>query len=291
MMSGTLETILIPTEDDFPVRADLYLPEAPASGIVVLCHGFKGWKRWGFFPFMAENLRAAGFAALCINFSHNGAGDLEATVGEPHYPRTDLFRLNTVAREYSDLGHVLRFIRGGGIESLGDAPIGLFGHSRGALVTLLHALEEDDFAAICTWSTPLGADIWSDEQKEKWRRKGQLDFTDAGDGSKLSVCASYLDDVAANAERYELRTRIPKLRVPHLFVHGSEDLVVESTCATVLHDAEEQATKKIVMVATGHTFGIPYPQPLEPGPPVVALRSASDETVTWFDTHLKAASP
>ena len=288
MMSGTLRTIQIPTEDDFPVRADLYLPESTASAIIVLCHGFKGWKRWGFFPYVAENLQGAGFAALSIDFSHNGTGD-DATGDEaPHYPRTKLFHVNTVSREFSDLGHVLRLIRGRGIDSLQGASsrIGFFGHSRGALVTLLRALEDDGIAAVCTWSTPFGADIWTDEQKDKWRRNGRLEFTDAGDGSKLSVCASYLDDIAANKHRYDLQQRISKLRVPHLLVHGSEDLIIDSRCASVLHDTEKQTAKKLVMVTTGHTFGIPYPQPRELGPPLNALRAATDETVAWFKTHL-----
>jgi len=36
--------------DGQPILGDTHLPEAPPRGVLVICHGFKGYKDYGFFP-------------------------------------------------------------------------------------------------------------------------------------------------------------------------------------------------------------------------------------------------
>jgi len=38
----------------------------------VYVHGFKGFKDWGFVPYIGETFASKGFAFLTFNFSHNG---------------------------------------------------------------------------------------------------------------------------------------------------------------------------------------------------------------------------
>jgi ATP:cob(I)alamin adenosyltransferase len=62
--------------DGARIRAGVLLPEGPPPDTaVVLVHGFKGFKDWGFFPHTAEALAADGHAAISLNFSLNGIGD------------------------------------------------------------------------------------------------------------------------------------------------------------------------------------------------------------------------
>ena len=50
-----------------PIRGELrFVPEARAS--VVLVHGFKGFARFAFFPFLAERLAASGQFAFTLNY-------------------------------------------------------------------------------------------------------------------------------------------------------------------------------------------------------------------------------
>ncbi|HLQ22774.1 MAG TPA: hypothetical protein VK132_06200, partial [Gemmatimonadales bacterium] len=61
---------------------------------VVVVHGFKGFKDWGFWPEMASRLRSAGYGVVRFNFSHSGIGpDLET------FSEVGLFESGTYTRE------------------------------------------------------------------------------------------------------------------------------------------------------------------------------------------------
>jgi dienelactone hydrolase len=276
-----VETIEIPAADGLPIRADLYTPlDGSRSGLVVLCHGFKGYRTWGFFPYLASCLAGAGIAALAIDFSLDG--DLGAAA------RPDLFRRNTLERERADLDAVLRPVLDDRRGTLaGDrVPVGLFGHSRGGVVATLAACENDAIGALVTWSCPAHPDRFTAAQKERWRIRGGYDFTDARGSMRLALSTEYLDDLEANRDAYDLPRRVAALRVPHLIVHGEADLAVRAEDARALHDAEgELKDKEILMLRTGHTFGVADAPAADTDEPPRALAAATRATVRWFNRH------
>lgn len=276
-----IETIEFPTADGFVIRGDLHTPpDGSRSGLVILCHGFKGYRTWGFFPFLAGRLADAGLAALAIDFSFNG--DLGGAA------RPDLFRRNTIRRERSDLDTVLRPIaheRLGGLLG-GRVPVGLFGHSRGAVVATLAACENDAIGALCTWSCPVHPDHFTAAQKERWRRQGEYDFTDSRGGTRLALSTEYLDDLEANHDAYDVVRRVASLRVPHLIVHGEADLAVSAGDASALHDAEKELRdKRLLVLRTGHTFGVTDDGVISLDNAPQALAEACYATVKWFTHH------
>ena len=110
MTTSPVPTIPISTDSEHPVWADVYESgDKPRSGrVVVLCHGMKGYRRWGFIPRLAEALRADGITALAIDFSHNGvAGGDGGAGGGPVYPYPEMLRRNTIDRESRDLAAVI----------------------------------------------------------------------------------------------------------------------------------------------------------------------------------------
>ena len=115
MTTNPTVTFEIPTSDDKPVWADLYTPgtdTGPLGSIVILCHGLKGYRRWGFVPLLARSLSGAGIAAMAIDFSHNGvAGGDGGASGGRVYPYPEMFRNNTLDRERNDLAAVIRWVR------------------------------------------------------------------------------------------------------------------------------------------------------------------------------------
>ena len=86
-----------------PLRGDVYLPpDARGTPVVVACHGFKGFKDWGFWPETARTFCEAGIGFVAFNFSGSGIGeDPEA------FTELDRFEANTIGRELEDLGRVL----------------------------------------------------------------------------------------------------------------------------------------------------------------------------------------
>ena len=66
-------TLEILGSDQRPIRADLHrAADGEAAPLVLCAHGFKGFRAWGFWPYICERLAAAGFHALRLDYSHNG---------------------------------------------------------------------------------------------------------------------------------------------------------------------------------------------------------------------------
>ena len=272
------ESVVISTRDDHPVVADVYLAQSDRA--VVLCHGFTGHRRWGFIPYVAQRIADAGIAAVVMDFSHNGH---ISNAGEPcpdHVCAPELFRRDTVRRECEDLEAVLAWFSARN----GEAPraVGLWGHSRGGSVAVLVALDGADVGAISTWAAVKNLDHFSQRQKDEWREKGALEFSDPATGVPLAVDTSYLDDLEANGERYDLAARVGGLSVPYLIVHGEHDPVVPPADALELYkSAPGRVEKQLLRPQTGHTFGYE-----DGAAQSKALQEAARATADFFTAHL-----
>lgn len=286
-MLSQMTTLRVASDDEHPIWADLFVPDslsadAQLGTIVVMCHGLKGYRRWGFIPRLGESLRRAGLGALAIDFSYNGTSG-GGKAGRPVYPRPDLFRRNTLDRERRDLASVIRWIRSGGDgRFVADVSIGLWGHSRGGGSVLLNTFEDSsNIAAVATWSATAHADIYSPRQKARWREAGEYDFLESASGERLAMGIDFLDDLESRHDEYALADRADLLTVPHLIVHGELDLVIPIFNAERYHRAGSVlAEKKLVRLRTGHTFGVSKSVDSKP------LMEAIEVTVEWFQRHL-----
>lgn len=285
---------MVAGSDGHPVVADLYSTDplkgdTTSTGAVILCHGFKGHRRWGFIPDLAGRMQAAGLTAIAIDFSHNGHLPPVGAGTDTHHSEfvsPELFRANTLARERQDLLNVLAHLRdpGSGPPTIAAGTrVGLWGHSRGGVAVIDAALSEPGIGAISTWSTVANPDTYSDRQKSRWCESGALAFTDNDSGTPLAIGIDYLRDLTDHADRYHLAHRAGDLRVPHLIIHGEHDLAVPVENGQALYDtAELHADKKLLRVLTGHTFGY------ESGvPPNDVLTQSTNATAEWFLEYLE----
>jgi dienelactone hydrolase len=285
---AVVETVRIPTGNDDAVVVDLHRGESADTPVrtVILCHGFKGHRRWGFIPLVAGRLAAAGIAAIAMDFSLNGRLAPESSHIGPGFPSPEAFRRNTIARECDDLERVIAWVRDGAGGRLDPGPLGLWGHSRGGVAVLLAALDDPDVAALVTWSVAARPDFYTPRQKREWRERGAMEFTDHESDAALAIDVAYLDDLEAHSERYHLVARVPALRCPCLFVHGEQDMVIPVADARALHDATG-SDKELLRLATGHTFGYEGGGDDAPSAP---LDEALRRTTQWFDRYLHPES-
>jgi uncharacterized protein len=259
------------------------LPEEPgARPAVVVCHGFKGFMEWGFFPPLAELLAARGFVAVRFNFSGSGmrpgedlAGDLEG------------FRANTHSRELADLLAVLAATAAGEIAGGRVDPnrLGLFGYSRGggaALLAAAHPAWRERVKALVTWAAVSGFDRYTPEQKAVWRRDGELPVVNARTGQRLAMGLGLLEDLEAHGADLDLRRAAAARRAPWLIVHGEEDESVPAAEARVLDVAASPPRELLPVPGGGHTFGARHPF----AGPTRELIQAMNATQTWFRRHL-----
>ena len=113
-----------------------HLPEASPQGVVLLGHGFKGYKDYGFFPCFANEAARRGLVAHRFNFSHSGMTNRIET-----FERPDLFEQDTWGKQIFDLQQVAAAAKDARLP--GDAPpaapMTWFGHSRGGVTVILAA--------------------------------------------------------------------------------------------------------------------------------------------------------
>jgi dienelactone hydrolase len=284
-MSIALHSHVLPTRHGLPLRVDLRFPQdgSPRAGVIV-CHGFKGFKDWGFFPWVSERLAEAGFAVATPDFSHNGVGD---TPGE--FTRLDLFEQNTYSQELSDLGQVMGWLVMDSPVSgpLDGGRLGVLGHSRGALAGVVAAAENPDIRALVTWNGVSRALRYSDRQLAQWERDGRLEFENSRTGQQMAVGWGLVQDARAHARRFDLVAACKRMRAAHLIVHAAEDLAVPVESAEELRAGRADAGRCRVEILerTGHTLGAAHPFQ----GPTPALERATALARDWFNQHLGPA--
>ncbi|HET9211202.1 MAG TPA: prolyl oligopeptidase family serine peptidase [Thermoanaerobaculia bacterium] len=258
------------------------LPEQPGERpAVVICHGFKGFMEWGFFPVLAALLAERGYVAVRFNLSGTGMRPGDELVTDP-----DAFRANTYSRELAELLAVLDAT--GGLIAPGRVDrgrIGLLGHSRGGGDALLAAASpawRDRLRALVTWAAIADVDRFTPGQKEEWRRTGELPVANARTGQQLALGAGMLVDIEERRADLDLLAAAAVRRAPWLIVHGAED---ESVPVAEAHRLAEHAAGRaelLVIPGASHTFGSRHPF----AGPTPQLIQALNAAQAWLREHL-----
>ena len=260
------------------IRADV---RAPARGdprtAVLVAHGFKGFKDWGFFPRLSERLAEDGHLVVSFNFSLNGTGpdlvdftDLEA------------FGRNTLSRELEDLRWMVdRTMAGDWSGGRAPAATGLLGHSRGGGAGIVTAAEHSGVAALVTWAAVSSFHRWGDEHVRDWTTRGVTYVPNARTGQQMPLYRTLWDDLQANADRLDVTAAAAMVRVPWLIVHGEEDATVHVAEAHRLKEAGPSAALRVI-AGSGHTFEAVHP--MEESTP--GLEAAVEATLRHFRASL-----
>lgn len=283
-MEIALREIEIRARGATPVRADLRTRRPRAeSPVIIVCHGFLGYKGWGFFPYLSERVAEAGFHVLTISFSLNGTNDGTGLIDRPGE-----FARNTVSTELDDLRRVCRFVEDGGLARAG-APgatgerLGLFGHSRGGAVALLVAAELPAVRSLVTWSALGKLDRYTPRRKIDWRRTGALAFNDERAAERLRLDYAYYEDIDEHRSSFDLPRAAASLAIPHLMIHGERDQAVTLREARLVADAARPGPARFEVIrGAGHTFNIAHP--MRRATP--ALEQAVRSTTDWFTKTL-----
>lgn len=229
--------------------------------LVIILHGFKGWKDWGFIPYLSKSLAMSGSIAIRFDFSLNGMSEDTDLVAFP-----ENFASNTVSREVSDVIEVFSKIKNGTlVEDMSfvnawNGKVFLVGHSLGGAISILASEEIGPDGLILLASISRFA-RYTERQKNQWRKDGFLSFTNNRTGQELSINLSYLEDIEKNNYNEKLLNSLKKFSKPVLIIHGSEDITVPVSEAYELAKAgnDNKNLKLKIIERTGHTFGIEHP--------------------------------
>ena len=279
-MSVREHPLVLENDEALPVRVDVRVPGGDGPfPVVVIVHGFKGFKDWGMFPPTAWALAARGLATVALNTSRNGVGE-----NPVEFTELESFARNTPGREVADVRLVVDAIAAGRVDPALDASrLGLLGHSRGGGVVLLEAARDPRVRAVVTWASIASFDRTTSRAKEEWRARGRIDVPNARTGQVMWMDTAVLEDLEAHRADYDLEAACRALRAPFLALHGDLDEAVDPADAELLHGWSGSAVKQVRRVPrTGHTFGAVHPW----AGPTPAWERVVGATAEWFETHL-----
>ncbi len=249
----------IPGAEGKPILGNAHLPDGDARGVVIIAHGFKGYKDFGMFPRIAETLAAAGFIAHRFNFSHSGmTGHVET------FQRPDLFQRDTWNKQVFDLLAVIVAVSGGALAGA-KRPLVLLGHSRGGAACLLTVGRHADdptmpaIAGAISIAAPDTLNPLTAEQQQELLKKGSLESPSSRTGQSLRMGRAFLDEQLRDPVAHDLLSKASRIRCPVLIVHGSADVSVPPTAAARLAERlGDRATARIIEGAD-HVFNTPNP--------------------------------
>ena len=265
------ETFDIPCVDGLSIRGEAYLAEAPI-GSVIVCHGFKGFAHWAFFPYLARTLAEDGLNAITFDFSGSGIGADRESFTQP-----EAFAHNTFTRELEDLelvedyGRRRKWIHG---------KFGLFGHSRGGGIAILYAAAQaEEVSSLVTWAAISYPNRWSPEDVTTWRKRGHTEITNSRTGQVMRLETDLLDDVELHGKtKVNIEAAAAKIKAPWLIIHGTADDTVPSSEAEHLHSLSKGMSTLRLIQGANHGFSATHP--LNEVPPV--LEKVVLETAKFF---------
>lgn len=256
----------IPGYDNHPILGNTHLPDGgrdSAIGVLLITHGFKGYKDYGFFTHLAEAAAQAGLIAHRFNFSHSGMTNQIDTFEHP-----ELFEQDTWHKQSADLKSVINAVANGTLTGQGK-PLTLFGHSRGGVTTLLTAAEPDIsplLAGVITAASPSACSRLDPDTIDMLKRVGRIASPSSRTKQTLYVGRIWQDEIDEAPSWHDPCRAIASIQCPVMLIHGSDDTTVPLSEAEELYNARPDA-EYLVIPGAGHTFNAPNPLPLDQVPP------------------------
>jgi uncharacterized protein len=244
--------------DGLAMGVDLFVPEGELRPlpVTVICHGFKGFKDWGFFPPLAEALAASGRAVAIFDFSHNGVDATGAPGNE--FTRLDLFRAQTPSRHVADLGVVLDALDGSAFAGLANLQrnrhVNVVGHSLGAAIAMLRAADDARIVQVATLNGTASLDRFTPEQRAEAVAKGQVAVHNHRTGQDLPLGREWFDD----ARGLDLESAATQIFVPALVIAGDADTSVPPEESRTIN-GWIAGSRLVVVPGADHVFGARHP--------------------------------
>lgn len=254
-----------------PILGNAHVPPSP-RGVVLIVHGFLGYKDYGMFPFIAESFADAGFIAHRFNLSHSGMTDNIET-----FERPDLFERDTWMTQVHDISAVMDAVGEGKLEGRG-LPLILFGHSRGGVSVLLTGARRAPDAVI-TVAAPDACDRLSEEARVSMRERGFYDIVSNRTQQTLRIGAAWLQEQRDHPDEHDLLAQCARVACPVLVMHGTDDPTVPHHCADAIADACPNARPHKIVNAN-HVMNVSNPMTM----PSEALVKMVTEAVAFTKT-------
>lgn len=219
-----------------------------ARGLVVIGHGVTGNKDRPFVVALAEGLSKMGIAAIRFSFSGNGASE-------------GRFSHCTITKEVEDLGAL--------IDALPGKRICYIGHSMGGAVGVLRAARDPRISCLISLAGMVHTKAFA--EREFGSVKPGEGFM--WDDPNCPLSQEYMDDMARIGSVID---EAPKINVPWLLIHGTEDDVVPIQESREIFARANDPKQLVELPGANHVFAGEHTAPM------VA------EVVKWLGSHFSS---
>lgn len=246
------KNIVLKGEREF--LADAFFPKSEEKlPLIIFVHGYKGYKDWGTWELMGTKLANAGFYFMKFNMSHNGT-----TIEDPNnFGDLEAFGQNNYSKELDDLETVIDHFKNQ--KEVDAKNIILLGHSRGGGISIVKASENQNITALITLASISTLDRFpKDEAFENWKKNGVYFIENARTKQKMPHYFQFFEDYENKKERFDVEKACKNLKIPALFIHGTDDEAVTINHSENLHHWTKDSQFKIIE-QTSHTFGAKEP--------------------------------
>ena len=265
---------------DGVLHGDLHYAGHTSCPILLIIHGFRGSKNWGFFPTIAEEFAQNGSIVLTWNMSLNGYSKNSQYIDQP-----DNFARNTITQEMVDTQSIIDSILqddriiSGDIRSHWNGDIHVLGHSRGGGIGILISAKNPSIKKLALWNTISRFGRFTERQKKLWSETGTFPIDETEDGKVIAMNYTYINDLEFHSDEYSPLRAITEVSADILIVHAEQDMTVPIREAYALQEKSHSAHMHSIPQA-GHIFGCTHPFTEMTS----SLRDAIDTTTAFFST-------
>ncbi len=253
------KNIILERTDKKPILIDtFYSKDKTSQPMVIFCHGYKGFKDWGAWNIMSEQIAKAGYCLIKFNFSHNGG-----TVENPiDFPDLEAFGNNNYTKELDDLNDVIDWAQKHfeHNSSVDVNQICLVGHSRGGGIILLKASEDNRITKLITLASvsDFGRRTATIGDLNEWKKDGVKYVLNGRTKQQMPHFYQFYEDFKSNEARLHIESAIKRLKIPILIIHGDNDTSVSIKEAQALHQWNTKSQLQITKGAD-HVFNTKHP--------------------------------
>ncbi|MEX2215128.1 MAG: alpha/beta fold hydrolase [Phycisphaeraceae bacterium] len=278
----------IPGADGQPILGNTHVPspsQGELRGVLLIAHGFRGYKDYGILPGIAHYAAMNGLVAIRFNFSHSGMTNQLDT-----FERKDLFEKDTWSKQILDLRAVATAASEGTLDGFqaarGFAQV-WYGHSRGGVTVLLtaaRAITPQHYprigaivkpAGVIPCASPHRAMFLSEDDRRLLREQGHLDIQSMRTKEDLRIGADWLKEIERQPEAFDPVLAAKRVTCPIQLVYGDADQTVGLESGQAIAAAAPHANLQIIEGGS-HVFNTTNPMNVdrEPSPQGQALINA-----------------
>jgi len=212
---------------DAIIHGDIHHAEHRTCPILLIIHGFRGSKNWGFFPTIAEEFALNGSIVVSWNMSLSGYSKNAQYIDQP-----DNFARNTITQEIRDTQSIIDsilhddHILSNDLRSKWNGDIHVLGHSRGGGVGILISEKNQSIKKLALWNTISRFGRFTERQKKLWSESDTFPIDETEDGIIIAMNYTYISDLELHGEEYSPLRAISEVSADILIIHAEQDMTV-----------------------------------------------------------------